>query len=85
MKENVLALLGGEKAVKSKLNRFNTIGFEEEEAVLDVLRTGVLSKYLGCWDEDFYGGPKVKEFENKFSKFIVLLPREHECSRILTF
>ncbi len=69
MKENVLALLGGEKAVKSKLNRFNTIGFEEEEAVLDVLRTGVLSKYLGCWDEDFYGGPKVKEFEKVCSKY----------------
>ena len=69
MNKKKLALLGGEKSVKSKLNKFNTIGVEEERAVLDVLKTGILSKYLGCWDEDFYGGPKVKEFEKTCSKY----------------
>ena len=69
MNKKKLALFGGEKAVKSKLNRFNTIGLEEAAAVSDVLKTGVLSKYLGCWDEDFYGGPKVKEFEKACSKY----------------
>ena len=69
MKNNRLAILGGERAVQSKLNKFNTIGKEEKEAVLNVLETGVLSKYLGCWDEDFYGGEKVKEFEKECIKY----------------
>ena len=69
MNKNELAFFGGEKAVRSKLNRFNTIGLEEETAVLNVLKTGVLSKYLGCWDKDFYGGSKVKEFEKACSKY----------------
>ena len=69
MKQKELAILGGEKAIKSSLKKFNTIGLEEKNAVLEVLDTGVLSKYLGCWDEDFYGGPKVKEFENYCSKY----------------
>ena len=69
MKQKELAILGGDKAIKSNLKKFNTIGLEEKNAVLEVLETGVLSKYLGCWDEDFYGGPKVKEFENYCSKY----------------
>lgn len=28
-----------------------------------VMRSGILSQYLGCWHQDFYGGPKVREFE----------------------
>lgn len=60
MKYSRPALLGGSKSIKTKLNKFNTIGFEEEKAVKDVIKTGVLSKYLGCWDNDFFGGPKVK-------------------------
>ena len=27
------------------------------------MKSGNLSSFLGCWDKDFYGGPKVKEFE----------------------
>ena len=58
-----LALLGGEKTIKSPFKRYNSIGSEEVEAAKKVIESGMLSKFLGCWDPDFYGGPKVQEFE----------------------
>ena len=29
----------------------------------------MLSQFLGCWDPDFYGGPKVQEFERACEKY----------------
>jgi dTDP-4-amino-4,6-dideoxygalactose transaminase len=58
-----LALHGGPKTITSKLRHYNSIGAEEVEAARAVIESGVLSKYLGCWDPDFFGGPKVQEFE----------------------
>ncbi len=69
MTELKLAIHGGAPSVKTKLKRFNTIGKNEELAVSEVIKSGVLSKYLGCWDEDFFGGPKVKSFEKDCSEF----------------
>ena len=60
-----LAINGGEKLIKNEFTPFNTYGPEEERAVLDVLKSGVLSKFLGEWGDDFFGGPKVREFEKK--------------------
>jgi len=60
---NRLALLGGPKAIQVPLKRYNSIGVEEVDAARKVVESGVLSKFLGCWDADFYGGPKVLEFE----------------------
>jgi dTDP-4-amino-4,6-dideoxygalactose transaminase len=64
-----LAILGGEKSINKKFKPYNTIGQEEIDAVTEVMKTGVLSKFLGCWDDDFYGGPKVQEFERKCEDF----------------
>ena len=58
-----LALLGGPKSIKKQLKYYNSIGAEEVQAAKEVVESGVLSQFLGCWDQDFYGGPKVKEFE----------------------
>lgn len=58
-----LALLGGKKTITTPFKRYNSIGAEEVEAVKRVVESGVLSQFLGCWDSDFFGGPKVKEFE----------------------
>lgn len=58
-----LALLGGSKTITRPFERYNPIGREEVEAAKAVVETGLLSKYLGSWDPDFYGGPKVREFE----------------------
>ena len=62
---NELAILGGTKTINKTFKPYNTIGQEEIDAVIEVMKTGVLSKFLGCWDLDFYGGPKVQEFERK--------------------
>jgi len=58
-----LALQGGKKTITHNFSRYNPIGVEEVSAAQQVVTSGILSQYLGCWDEDFYGGPKVKEFE----------------------
>lgn len=60
---DTLALLGGTKIIQKEFARYNPIGAEEVEAAKAVVEGGVLSKFLGCWDPDFYGGPKVQEFE----------------------
>ena len=58
-----LALLGGEPVRRHLFPAHNTIGPEEKQAALEVLDSGNLSQFLGAWSDDFYGGPKVQEFE----------------------
>lgn len=60
---NHLALLGGPKTINTIFKRYNSIGAEEVEAAKRVIESGTLSQFLGAWHEDFYGGPKVQEFE----------------------
>ena len=60
-----LALFGGEKAIQHSFKRYNPIGVEEVEAAKRVVESGILSQFLGCWDPDFFGGPKVQEFERQ--------------------
>ncbi len=67
--ENKLALFGGDKVVKKPFVRYNTIGKEEKNAAIEVIESGVLSQFLGVWSPDFFGGPKVQEFERKCEAF----------------
>jgi perosamine synthetase len=67
--EQKLALLGGAKTIQTAFKRYNSIGEEEVQAAKRVIESGVLSQYLGAWHEDFYGGPKVREFERNCAKF----------------
>lgn len=62
MKE-ILAIKGGPKTINRQFKSYNSIGEEERLAVDEVMRSGVLSQFLGVWHKDFYGGPKVQEFE----------------------
>lgn len=64
-----LAILGGPKAVPEPFSRYNSIGREELEAVKAVIETGVLSRFLGCWEPDFYGGEKIQEFEREWARY----------------
>lgn len=65
MNNDQLAINGGLKTIARSFKRYNPIGSEEIEAVREVMESGVLSKFLGCWDPDFYGGPKVQAFERQ--------------------
>ncbi|MDD5211665.1 MAG: DegT/DnrJ/EryC1/StrS family aminotransferase [Sulfuricurvum sp.] len=64
-----LAINGGEKFRTQPFPAYNTIGIQEEEAVLKVLRSGKLSTYLGTWHNDFYGGPEVRALEHEWCEF----------------
>lgn len=64
-----LALLGGPKTIRAPFDRYNSIGQEEAQAAKAVIDSGVLSRFIGSWDGDFYGGPKVQEFERACEKF----------------
>lgn len=64
-----LALLGGPKAIPLPFKRYNPIGVEEVDAAKCVVEGGVLSQFLGCWNPNFYGGPKVQELEREWSTF----------------
>ena len=69
MNTSKLALLGGSKTISRSFKRYNPIGPEELEAAKAVIESGVLSQFLGAWHEDFYGGPKVREFEAAACKY----------------
>ena len=68
-KNNTLALLGGLKTIPKEFTRYNSIGEEEIAAVNNVMKTGVLSQYIGAWHKDFFGGPKVQELERECEKY----------------
>lgn len=60
---NDLAILGGEPLIPGPLKPYASLGSEEEEAVVEVVRSGCLSGYFGSWQDGFLGGSKVQEFE----------------------
>ncbi|WP_300428604.1 DegT/DnrJ/EryC1/StrS family aminotransferase [uncultured Thalassolituus sp.] len=64
-----LAEAGGTPVIDRVFPRYNSLGTEEAEAVQKVMETGVLSQFLGCWHEDFYGGSKVREFETQCQEY----------------
>jgi dTDP-4-amino-4,6-dideoxygalactose transaminase len=63
MRKEQLALLGGPRTITEPFKPYNSIGTEEVEAAKSVVESGILSQFLGSWDADFFGGPKVQEFE----------------------
>ncbi len=69
MKPKELALFGGDKYIEKPFNKYQSIGKEEVQAAKSVVESGVLSQFIGDWDKDFLGGPKVKEFERKCEQF----------------
>lgn len=64
-----LALFGGPKAIATPFERYNSIGKEEVEAARLVIESGNLSQFLGCWEPDFFGGPKVQAFEKQCAEY----------------
>ena len=65
-----LALLGGPKAVHAEFRKYNPIGVEELAAEKEVIESGVLSQFIGAWHRDFYGGPKVLQFERMAAEYV---------------
>ncbi|OGV90875.1 DegT/DnrJ/EryC1/StrS aminotransferase [Microgenomates group bacterium RIFCSPLOWO2_01_FULL_46_13] len=64
-----LAINGGKKVRTIPFPAYVTVGEKEKQAIARVIDSGVLSRFLGAWHEDFYGGPEVKAFENEWAKY----------------
>lgn len=62
-----LALHGGSPVRSRPFPAHRTIGAEEKLAVARVLDDGVLSRFLGTWHEDFFGGPEVRALEEEWA------------------
>ncbi len=64
-----LAILGGKPVRERPFPEYVTIGEEEKQAVMEVMDSTVLSKYLGTWSPDFYGGPRVQKMEKEWEAY----------------
>lgn len=64
-----LAINGGKSVRKKLFPAYKFIGREEKAAVNKVMDSGILSRYLGCWHDDFYGGLEVRAFEKEWADY----------------
>ena len=64
-----LAINGGHKLITEEFQTFNFIGDAEISAATEVMRSGMLSKFVGDWEPDFYGGNKVQELEKAWADY----------------
>jgi len=64
-----LAIHGGKPVRTKPFPIYVTIGKEEKKAVAKVMDSGVLSKYLGTWSSDFFGGPQVQQLEQDWCAY----------------
>ncbi|MBI3633247.1 MAG: DegT/DnrJ/EryC1/StrS family aminotransferase, partial [Candidatus Vogelbacteria bacterium] len=64
-----LAIFGGSPVRTKKFPAYKFIGEDEKREVDRVLDSGILSRYLGCWHEDFLGGPEVQSFEKEWAEY----------------
>ncbi len=64
-----LAIFGGKPTLNKKLANYSSLGKEEERAVLKVMKTKVISDFLGRAGQYFLGGKYVKELESKFCSY----------------
>jgi perosamine synthetase len=62
-----LALLGGQPVRSRLFPAYRVIGEEEKAAAARVLDSGILSRFLGAWHPDFFGGPEVQAFEKTWA------------------
>ncbi|MDQ8031002.1 pyridoxal-5'-phosphate-dependent protein [Bordetella genomosp. 1] len=63
MSTDNLAILGGTPVISRTLDHFHSVGEEEALVAADVVRSGVLSAYIGAPGEGFMGGVQVRAFE----------------------
>lgn len=64
-----LAVHGGAAVRTQPFPAHVTIGEEEKQSVSRVLDTGVLSRFLGTWHPNFYGGTQVCALEEEWAAY----------------
>lgn len=64
-----LALNGGTPSIARELELFKSMGEDEVDATARVVRSGVLSAFIGAPGEYFLGGTEVRAFEKKAADY----------------
>ncbi len=64
-----LAINGGNPIRKISLPSYQVFNEEEAKCAYYVVKSGILSDYLGCWDSAFYGGEQVQAFEKEWADY----------------
>ena len=64
-----LAVHGGTPVRTKPFPPYVTVGQEEKDAVVGVIESGCLSKYLGCRHEQFMGGVQVRALEKEWAEY----------------
>lgn len=64
-----LAINGGKKVRVKPFPPNLTIGKEEAREVSKVIKSGILSRFLGVWHNDFFGGPEVQALEREWAEY----------------
>ena len=64
-----LAIYGGSPTISYDLEPFNSVGEDEVDAASRVIRSGVLSGYIGAPGEGFMGGQEVRAFEKQAADY----------------
>ena len=67
--KNELAILGGRPAIDRLLEPFRSLGEDEVGAATRVIRSGVLSAYIGAPCDGFLGGKEVRAFERQAAEY----------------
>jgi len=65
---SILAINGGEKIRKSLFPAYKFIDQNEIDAVTKVMKSGILSKFIGGWHEDFKGGYQIQSLEKEWAE-----------------
>ena len=65
---NSLAIYGGPPTIQDAFPPYRSLGEEEIEAANRVLRSGVLSAFIGASGPGFHGGPEVQALEREAAK-----------------
>ena len=63
---DTLAIFGGEPVRTKPFPPYQTLDEKEEQAVVQVIRGGVLSDFIGADCDFFLGGKKVRELEERY-------------------
>jgi dTDP-4-amino-4,6-dideoxygalactose transaminase len=64
----VLAINGGKPVRDKELPNNSVMGEREARKAYEIVKTGILSDYLGCWGDNFFGGEQVKAFEREWAE-----------------
>lgn len=69
MSKDILAIHGGTPVISGPMAHFKSIGEDEVTVVNDVIRSGVLSAYIGAPGPGFMGGTQVRQFERQAAEY----------------